>query len=121
MKGTRFWVGFVAAILLIAGGVSYLASPHPDGLDSATLRGCEVTEVDGATELTGDCIAQHATEHQLAASPLADYTLLGNDGTSGIAGLLGAVVTFGIAFGLFSLLARNRRHPATAARNSSET
>lgn len=120
MTGARFWVGFVAAILLIAGGVSYLASPHPDGLDSATLRGCAVVEVDGATELTGECIAQHATDHQLASSPLAGYTVLGDDGAGGIAGLLGAVVTFGVAFGLLSLIARARRQPSSAARNSSE-
>ena len=31
----------------IAGAVSYLASSSPDGLDSATLKGCEVVETDG--------------------------------------------------------------------------
>ena len=37
-----FWVTFAAAILVIAGVASYFASSSPDGLDSATLRGCQV-------------------------------------------------------------------------------
>ena len=39
-----FWIGFAVVTLLIAGAVSYLASSSPDGLDSATLKGCEVVE-----------------------------------------------------------------------------
>lgn len=42
-----FWIGFTVVILLIAGGVSYFASSSPDGLDSATLQGCEVVETPG--------------------------------------------------------------------------
>ena len=50
MKRWSFWLAFAAATLLIAGVVSYFASSSPDGLDSATLQGCEVTEtVDGET------------------------------------------------------------------------
>ena len=108
MSGPRFWVGFVAAILLLAGGVSYLSSPHPDALDSATMRGCEIVAAGGAEELTGNCIAQHTTEHRLASSPLADYTVGGHDGTVGVAGMLGAVVVFGV----FTLIARSRRQPS---------
>ncbi len=43
-KRWRFWVAFAAATLVIAGLVSYFASSSPDGLDSATLRGCQVVE-----------------------------------------------------------------------------
>ena len=79
----KFWAAALILTLLIAGGVSYLASASPDGQDSATLQGCEIVAVDGAEELTGTCIAQHAEEHALAGSPLADYALSGRDGTGG--------------------------------------
>ena len=67
----QFWVGFGVAILLIAGVVSYFASSSPDGLDSATLQGCQVVATDHGQQLTGNCIAQHATEHPMSVSPLA--------------------------------------------------
>lgn len=103
-----FWIAFVVVILLIAGGVSYLASSNPDGLDSATLQGCEVVDVDGAEELTGSCIAQHAESHPLEASPLADYSVGGGEWTGGIAGILGVIVTLAVAGGLFWLIARRK-------------
>jgi cobalt/nickel transport protein len=103
-----FWVGFAAITLIIAGVVSYLASSSPDGLDSATLKGCDVVEVDGAEELRGDCIAQHASDHALADSPLADYALGGKDGTGGAAGVIGVAVTVVVAGGLFWFIARSR-------------
>lgn len=103
-----FWIVFAAVTLLIAGGVSYLASSHPDGLDSATLQGCEVVEVDGAEELTGSCIAQHATPHTLEASPLADYSIGGDSALSGVAGVVGVIVTLSLAGGLFHLIARRK-------------
>lgn len=108
----RFWIVFVIVVLLIAGGVSYLASAQPDGLDSATLRGCEVIEnpgVDGGEELTGSCIAQRATPHALGASPLADYTLAGNESAGGVAGVIGALVTLMVAGAVFRVIARRKR------------
>jgi len=113
VSGRRFWASFVLVILAIAGGVSYLASSSPDGLDSATLRGCQVVEVDGAEELTGQCIAQSATEHPVSSSPLADYTVLGADGSGGLAGVIGALLTLAVAGGLFWLIARNRSRSRT--------
>ncbi|MGB2922160.1 MAG: PDGLE domain-containing protein [Mycobacterium sp.] len=107
-----FWVAFAAATLLIAGVVSYLASSSPDGLDSTTLRGCEVVETSDGEELTGDCIARHANEHDLADSPLADYALGGREGTGGVAGVIGVLVTVGVAGGGFWLIARTRRSPS---------
>ncbi|MCG5433782.1 PDGLE domain-containing protein [Mycobacterium sp. MYCO198283] len=100
----RFWLGFVAVIVLVAGGLSYLASSQPDGLDSATRRGCEVS----GEELRGTCIAQHADAHALAGSPLADYTIAGHEATVGVAGLIGVAVTLLLAAGLFRLIARRR-------------
>jgi cobalt/nickel transport protein len=105
----QFWAAFGVAILLIAGVVSYFASSSPDGLDSATLQGCQVVATDHGQQLTGSCIAQHATEHAMSVSPLADYTLFGHPATSGLAGIIGAVVVLAIAFGAFWLIARTRR------------
>ncbi|WP_319432227.1 PDGLE domain-containing protein [Mycobacterium sp. RTGN5] len=105
----QFWAAFGVAILLIAGVVSYFASSSPDGLDSATLQGCQVVATDHGEQLTGSCIAQHATEHTMSVSPLADYTLFGHPATSGLAGIIGAVVVLAIAFGAFWLIARTRR------------
>jgi cobalt/nickel transport protein len=96
----RFWLGFLLVALLIAGGVSYFASSDPDGLDTVALHGC--TE-DGA-QLQGTCIAQNATDHHTAGSPLADYSWFGGDGTVGIAGVIGVLVVLVLAGGLFWLL-----------------
>jgi cobalt/nickel transport protein len=103
---TRFLLGALAVVLLVAGGLSYLASSAPDGLDTVTLQGCTTTEVDGGERLDGDCIAQRADEHAAAGSPLADYSLLGAEGTVGAAGVLGALVTLLVAGGLFHALRR---------------
>ncbi len=102
----RFYLGFLLVSLLIAGGLSYFASPHPDGLDTVALDGCQVTEVDGGERLDGDCIAQHATDSATAGSPLADYGIAGRSGTVGPAGIIGVLVTLGLAGGLFWLLRR---------------
>lgn len=112
----RFFVTFGVIALLIAGLLSYLASSHPDGLDSVTLEGCEVTEVNGAEQLSGECIAQHARDHDLAHSPLADYTVGGDDSLLGISGVIGVLVTLGVAGGLFWLT-----RPRTGRRSADET
>ncbi|HEY9263057.1 MAG TPA: PDGLE domain-containing protein [Mycobacterium sp.] len=109
---TRRWsflAAFAVAILLIAGVVSYFASSSPDGLDATTLRGCELVETGGGEQLTGECIAQHADEHRLADSPLADYALSGRDGSGGLAGVIGVLVTVMVAGGGFWLIARSRK------------
>ncbi|MBY0288023.1 MAG: PDGLE domain-containing protein [Mycobacteriaceae bacterium] len=122
MKRWSFWLAFAAATLLIAGVVSYFASSSPDGLDSATLRGCQVVETAGGEELTGDCIAQHADEHALATSPLADYSIGGQDGTGGIAGIIGVVVTVIVAGSAFWLIAHGRRAgESNGSRRAAET
>ena len=106
----RFLIGFALVALLVAGAVSYLASPSPDGLDAATTRGCETVETDTGEALIGDCIARNASAHHLSDSPLADYTVGGRAHLTGVAGVIGATATFVVAGGLFWLLSRARRN-----------
>lgn len=107
----RFLLVFALVALVVAGGVSYLASGSPDGLDSATLQGC--TELEDGT-LEGSCIAQDAQEHAMTGSPLADYTVGRDDGLTGLAGVLGVVAVFAVAGTLFWALARSHRSSAAA-------
>ncbi|QSE93252.1 PDGLE domain-containing protein [Rhodococcus pseudokoreensis] len=106
----RFLIGFALVALLVAGAVSYLASPSPDGLDAATTRGCETVQTDTGEALVGDCIARNASAHHLSDSPLADYTVGGRAHLTGVAGVIGATATFVVAGGLFWLLSRARRN-----------
>ncbi len=105
-RAAGFFLGFLAVALLVAGGLSYFASPDPDGLDTVTLDGCDVVQTDAGEQLEGTCIAQHADDHALAGSPLADYTVGGGEGTVGLAGVIGVLVTLVVAGGLFWLLRR---------------
>ena len=104
----RFRIACLVVTLLIAGGLSYLASSSPDGLDSATLRGCEIVKVAGTEQLSGQCIAQDARDHAMAASPLADYTVTGAEASGGLAGVIGVAVTLAAAGALFWTLSRGR-------------
>jgi cobalt/nickel transport protein len=101
-----FLVGFLVVALVVAGALSYLASSHPDGLDTVTLSGCEVTEADGGEVLNGQCIAQHAQDSPVAGSPFADYGVAGDSALVGIAGIVGVLVTLAVAGGLFWLIRR---------------
>ncbi|CAA9449738.1 MAG: Core component NikM of nickel ECF transporter / Additional substrate-specific component NikN of nickel ECF transporter [uncultured Pseudonocardia sp.] len=106
---TRFHLGFLLVALAIAGGLSYLASSAPDGLDSVTRAGCTLGADSEPTG--GECIAQNAREHGLAGSPLADYAVGGAEGSVGLAGVLGVIVTLAVAGGLFWLLRSRPRRP----------
>lgn len=92
--GPRATVGLLAASLVVGGGLSLLASSHPDGLEyvGETL-GFGGTAVDSAT----------------ASSPLADYSLswLG-DGPWGtvLAGVLGVLATLAVGYVLTALATR---------------
>jgi len=114
VSGRRFRLAFLLAILAVAGGLSYLSSSSPDGLDSATMRGCEIADVGGAEHLSGQCIAQSARDHGLAASPLADYSVAGIEGSGGVAGVIGALGTLALAGAVFWLIARTRSRRAGA-------
>jgi cobalt/nickel transport protein len=105
-RTSTFLVGFLVVALLVAGALSYLANSAPDGLDTVTLSGCDVVDTEAGEQLEGTCIAQHAGDHALAGSPLADYAVGGGEGTVGLAGVIGVLVTLLVAGGLFWLLRR---------------
>lgn len=105
-KAAGFFLGFLVVALLVAGGLSYFASSDPDGLDSVTRSGCDVVETDAGEHLQGTCIAQHATDSAVAGSPLADYAIGGAEGSVGLAGVIGVLVTLVLAGSLFWLLRR---------------
>ena len=102
-----FLAGGLLVALLLAGVVSSFASGSPDGLDATARQGCTFNADDEITG--GTCMLQKEREHQLADSPLADYGIrgLGNDALStGLSGVLGVLVTFGLGAGLFWLVRR---------------
>jgi cobalt/nickel transport protein len=87
---------FLIAGLLVAIGlalvVSGFASSSPDGLE----------------KVAGDKgFLETAQDHLFADGPLADYAVKGVDNerlSTGLAGLIGVLVTFGIGLALFALL-----------------
>lgn len=106
-----FLVGGLLVALLLAGVVSRYASSSPDGLDATARQGC-TTDADG--NITGGkCMAQREGDHQMKDSPLADYGIkgIGNSALStGLAGVAGVLITFGLGAGMFWLV--RRRGPA---------
>ncbi|WP_433665416.1 PDGLE domain-containing protein [Nocardia sp. CA-128927] len=116
---TGFLFAFAAMAVLVAGLLSYVASSQPDGLDATTQRGCTTVQVDGAEQLQGECIAKNAQEHHLAKSPLAGYTIDGNDKLTGLAGILGVAAAFAVLFAVVNLIRTGRRK--NPAHNASES
>ncbi|BAZ41061.1 cobalt transport protein CbiM [Calothrix sp. NIES-4101] len=89
------WLVPVVSVLLVSGVCSLFASSFPDGLDW-------VAQQTGFEQLAENVRVSIPT-------PFADYqvTGLGKIGTS-IAGLLGSLICFGIAFGLANIMRRKR-------------
>ena len=83
--------GFLVAALL-AGGASYYASSHPDGLE-------KVAEDIGFIDA--------AKDSAVAGSPLADYGIKGIDNarvSGGLAGILGIIATGVVGGALFMFI-----------------
>lgn len=96
-----FLVGGLLVTLGLAFFVSPLASSSPDGLEKVA---------------TDQGFSEDAQDHPLADSPLADYGVEGvqDEGLStGLAGIMGVAITFGLAMILFGLI---RRQQAKASR-----
>jgi len=102
-----FLVGGLVVSLLLAGVVSIFASGSPDGLEHAALEGCTLDE--NGEIVDGSCMAQAERDHDLADSVFADYGVRGIDNEAlgtGLAGLLGVLITFVVGGGLFWLVRR---------------
>lgn len=88
MKNPLVAVG-LALSLVLAGGVSYYASSHPDGLE----------------KVAGDVgFLDSAKESAAKDSPLAGYGVAGVKSeriSNGLAGIIGVASTAAISFGLF--------------------
>ncbi|MEV7230282.1 PDGLE domain-containing protein [Polymorphospora sp. NPDC051019] len=113
-RGSWFVLGGLLVALLLAGVVSNFASGSPDGLDSASTKGCTLNADEEITG--GSCMASNAKDHEWAGSPLADYGLRGVDNpflATAVAGATGVLLTFVVGGGLFWLV-RGRR-PADRA------
>lgn len=101
---------FIAGGLIVALGLAFFVSP----LASSSPDGLERVAIDQGFAGTAD-------EHAADDGPLADYGVKGveDEGLStGIAGVIGVAVTFGLGMVLFGLLrvARARRtEPASDA------
>ena len=94
IKTRRFFLVFLLAALIIGGVVSFYGSGHPDGLEYVA-RSTGVLDT-----------AKHSAS---AASPLADYGVAGLRNprlSSGLAGIIGVLVTLLLAGGLFWVLRR---------------
>ena len=102
---------FLLGGLLVAAGlalfVSGFASSSPDGLE----------------KVAGDKgFLQTARDHLVADGPLAGYTVRGIDDqrlSTGVSGLIGVLVTFGVGLALFALMravrsGRDRSGPTRA-------
>jgi cobalt/nickel transport protein len=108
-----FLAGGLLVALLLAGVVSNFASSSPDGLDATARDGCTFNADDEITG--GTCMLQQEKDHQLADSPLADYGIKGIDNpylSTGLAGVAGVLIVFGVGAGAFWLL---RRRPSVDA------
>lgn len=96
MKNPLVVIGLVVSLAL-AGGVSFYASSHPDGLE----------------KVAGDVgFLDSAKESAVEESPLAGYGVAGvkNERISGgLAGVIGVASTAAISFGLFYALRRFKK------------
>jgi cobalt/nickel transport protein len=93
MKNPLIVVGF-AVSLVLAGGVSYYASTHPDGFEKSAG---EIGFLDTAKE------------SPLKDSPLAEYGVAGVENerlSGGLAGLIGVGATAAVSFAIFYGLRR---------------
>jgi hypothetical protein len=87
---------FVVGGLILALGLAFFVSPYasssPDGLEKVSID---------------EGFADTAEDHALADSPLADYGVQGVDDeglSTGLAGIIGVAITFGVGMILFGAL-----------------
>jgi hypothetical protein len=101
--------GFLAAGLVVAFALAFFVSPQasgkPDGLNKVAIdKG----------------FADKEKPHALDDSPTAGYAVTGVDNerlSTGLAGIIGVTVTFGLGFAVFALVRRRNRGPSATAAN----
>jgi hypothetical protein len=99
----RTWLFIIAGLavtILVAAVASGFASSEPDGLEKVSIE-------EGFDET--------AEEHALADSPLADYAVEGVDNervSTGLAGVVGVIITLLLMTGLLLGVSRLRRSRA---------
>lgn len=96
ISNKKFYIGALLITLFLAGGVSFYASSHPDGLE-------KVAETVGFIET--------AEDHAIADSPLADYGVKGVDNerlSVGLSGVIGVLGTAAISVGIFYFLRKDK-------------
>lgn len=112
-RTTWFVLSGLLVALLLAGVVSNFASGAPDGLDSASTKGCTL-DADG--EITGGvCMASNAKPHELDNSLFADYGVRGVEHpflSTALSGVAGVLLTFAVGGGLFWLVRRRSAAPS---------
>lgn len=85
MTTKKFVIIGLVISAVVAGFVSYFASSHPDGLEKVSGdKGLDVNAVDSAT----------------SGSIFADYGISGLSNSTGVAGLIGIVITGLIGYAL---------------------
>lgn len=102
MSGRRLAALALLLTLALAGGLSYYASSHPDGLEYVAGK-------------TG--FLDSAEDSATADSPLADYQTRGVEDervSGGLAGLIGVTAVLGLSGGLFWALRRRGDRSADA-------
>ncbi|MGL5811366.1 MAG: PDGLE domain-containing protein [Nocardioides sp.] len=102
--GRHFFVLCALITLAIAGGLSYYASGHPDGLEFVAGKAG---------------FLDRANDSATADGPFADYSTKGIEDarlSGGVAGVVGVLVVAVVARGLFALL--RRRTPTVGAPGS---
>jgi len=96
VKNPLIVTGLVVSLVL-AGGVSYYASSHPDGLE----------------KVAGDIgFLDSAKESAVEEGPLAGYGVAGVENeriSGGLAGVIGVASTAAVSFGLFYALRRFKK------------
>jgi hypothetical protein len=110
MKDRKNLMLFIGGGLIVALGLAFFVSP----LASSSPDGLEKVSID-------EGFAETAEDHTLADGPLADYAVEGVDDenlSTGLAGIIGVAITFGLGMIVFGLIRsmRARRSGPQAAR-----
>ena len=99
-------ISFAAAALLFGGGLAYLASGNPDGLEWSVEKVAGAPEIGSAGD-SGIAAGLAAAQSKTALMPDYDHSL---------AGILGAAMTMTLLWALTSIIVRSRRKASVKSR-----